>query len=135
MNILRNVVPAKWSSGLCACHGWGVCCMTMFFPCVTFGRNAHMIDEGKSSCVAHGFAYAMLQPVCCQCVLTCFYREKLRAKYGLPKEPCNDICVHFFCGPCALCQEHAELKSRGLDPSKGWKKSRNSAPMPLTMYK
>uniref|UniRef100_A0A803Q6H4 Kinesin motor domain-containing protein n=1 Tax=Cannabis sativa TaxID=3483 RepID=A0A803Q6H4_CANSA len=52
-------------------------------------------------------------------LLSCFYREKLRAKYGLPAHPCSDCCVHFFCHPCALCQENAELKSRGLDPIKG----------------
>ncbi|MBA0559109.1 hypothetical protein Golob_016089 [Gossypium lobatum] len=46
-------------------------------------------------------------------------KEKLRAKFGLPAEPCHDCCVHFCCESCALCQEHAELKARGFDPSRG----------------
>ncbi|XWS39158.1 hypothetical protein CRYUN_Cryun18bG0026200 [Craigia yunnanensis] len=55
----------------------------------------------------------------CHCLLSCVYREKLRTKFGLPAEPCNDCCVHFCCEACALCQEHAELKTRGFDPSRG----------------
>ncbi|KAK8684647.1 hypothetical protein V6N13_040663 [Hibiscus sabdariffa] len=61
--------------------------------------------------------------------------EKLRAKFGLPAEPCNDCCLHFWCEPCALCQEHAELKNRGFDPSKGWNDGTHIAPprMPPSM--
>ncbi|KAJ0430787.1 putative PLAC8 motif-containing protein [Helianthus annuus] len=47
------------------------------------------------------------------------YRTKLRNQYSLPKQPCNDCLVHFFCKPCALCQEYRELKYRGLNPSYG----------------
>ncbi|XVF66449.1 hypothetical protein PTKIN_Ptkin10aG0036600 [Pterospermum kingtungense] len=50
----------------------------------------------------------------CHCLLSCVYREKLQAKFGLPAEPCNDCCIHFCCEACALCQEHAELKNRAL---------------------
>ncbi|KAK7822385.1 cell number regulator 10 [Quercus suber] len=61
----------------------------------------------------------MLMGVQCHWVLSWIYRRKLRAKFGLPAEPCGDCCVHFCCESCALCQEHAELKNRGMDPSKG----------------
>lgn len=47
------------------------------------------------------------------------YRAKLRHQYSLPEEPCADGPIHFFCCPCALSQEHRELKHRGLDPSLG----------------
>lgn len=47
------------------------------------------------------------------------YRAKLRNQYSLPQEPCSDDPIHFFCCPCALSQEHRELKYRGLDPSLG----------------
>jgi Cys-rich protein (TIGR01571 family) len=40
-------------------------------------------------------------------------RQKLREKYKLKESPCGDCPTTFFCGPCALCQEARELKSRG----------------------
>ncbi|KAL5711939.1 hypothetical protein ACHQM5_014160 [Ranunculus cassubicifolius] len=130
MNTLDKIVhPTKWSSPLCACHGCATCCMTCCLPCVTFGRNAHMLDDGKTSCFAHGVTYGLLMMISCQCLLSCVYREKLRAKYGLPADPCPDLCVHLCCHTCALSQEHVELKSRGLDPAKGW----NHAPLPMTI--
>ncbi|GJW76192.1 cell number regulator 7-like protein [Tanacetum coccineum] len=37
---------------------------------------------------------------------------------------------------CALCQEHTELKHRGLDPSKGWIGPPNAPPhMPPSMQR
>lgn len=74
----------------------------------------------KTACAQQGCIYCVLRSFSCQWLLSCIYREKLRAKFGLPAEPCHDCCVHFCCEPCALCQEHAELKARGFDPSKGW---------------
>ncbi|KAJ0949161.1 putative PLAC8 motif-containing protein [Helianthus annuus] len=70
----------------------------------------------------------------CHWIYACMLRERLRTKYGLPSDPCNDCCVHFCCEACALCQEHAELKHRGLDPSKGWIGPPNVPPrMPPSM--
>ena len=41
-------------------------------------------------------------------------RKKLRQKYGLKEEPCDD-CIVTFCLPeCALIQEKRELDIRGL---------------------
>ncbi|XLR44488.1 hypothetical protein S83_029148, partial [Arachis hypogaea] len=90
------------------------CCL----PCVTFGQIAEIVDEGKSSCASQGCVYGLLMMVSCHWFYSCVYREKLRKKYGLASEPCCDCCVHFCCDPCALCQEHQELKLRGHDPSK-----------------
>lgn len=47
------------------------------------------------------------------------YRQRLREKYFLPEEPCNDACTQCFCFPCALSQESRELKNRGWDPKLG----------------
>lgn len=71
------------------------------------------------ACVGQGCVYGLLMCITCHWLYSCLYREKLRAKFGLPADPCCDCCVHFCCEACALCQEHAELKARGLDPSKG----------------
>ncbi|KAH1089256.1 hypothetical protein J1N35_016513 [Gossypium stocksii] len=135
MNIFHRPQPPKWSASLCGCGGdVGTCCITCCLPCVTFGQIAEMVDQGQSTCVQQGCIYCVLTLFSCQCLLSCVYREKLRAKFGLPAEPCHDCCVHFCCEPCALCQEHAELKARGFDPSKGWKGAATAPPsMPPTM--
>uniref|UniRef100_A0A7N1A4I7 Uncharacterized protein n=1 Tax=Kalanchoe fedtschenkoi TaxID=63787 RepID=A0A7N1A4I7_KALFE len=70
-----------------------------------------------------------------QWLMSCLFREKLRRKYGLPAEPCADCCVHYWCEPCALCQEYAELKSRGWDPAKGYEAQKMVPPMPASMKK
>ncbi|KAK8500638.1 hypothetical protein V6N13_032569 [Hibiscus sabdariffa] len=48
------------------------------------------------------------------------YRTRLREQYSLEEQPCGDCLVHCCCIQCALCQEHRELKNRGLDPTIGW---------------
>ncbi|GKB14913.1 cell number regulator 2-like protein [Tanacetum coccineum] len=108
------------------------CCL----PCVTFGHIAEVLDGGRSSCVAQGCIYGILMTASCHWLYACMFRERLRAKYGLPSDPCNDCCVHFCCEPCALCQEHTQLKHRGLDPSKGWIGPPNAPPhMPPSMQR
>ncbi|XP_039000077.1 cell number regulator 2-like [Hibiscus syriacus] len=137
MNIFaRTQPPPQWSASLCGCgNDVGTCCIACCLPCITFGQIAEMVDEGKSSCAQQGCIYGMLMLCSCHCLLSCVYREKLRVKFGLPAEPCNDCCIHFCCEACALCQEHAELKNRGFDPSKGWNHGTHTAPprMPPTM--
>ncbi|XP_041001255.1 cell number regulator 10-like [Juglans microcarpa x Juglans regia] len=134
----RSGRQPKWSASLLDFEDVGTCCITCCLPCITFGRIAEVVDEGQSSCVAQGFVYGCLMLFQCQWVISCMYREKLRSKFGLPEDPCCDCCVHFCCEPCALCQEHAELKHRGLDPSIGWIGPPNAPPplqMPPSMYK
>ncbi|RXH78372.1 hypothetical protein DVH24_001890 [Malus domestica] len=159
MNILNRMgLKSEWSSGLFGCgNEYSTCCITYFCPCVTFGRIAEIVDEGKSfnnlktnklnkirykrqikihccvtnwslygrfglclACCGQGCTYCGLMLFGLQWLYSCFYRQKLRAKYNLPDKPCCDCGVHFFCDSCALCQEHAELKDRGLDPAKGY---------------
>jgi Cys-rich protein (TIGR01571 family) len=38
------------------------------------------------------------------------FRKKIREKYLIDGTLRGDICTHFWCSPCALCQETAELK-------------------------
>ncbi|KAL0918450.1 hypothetical protein M5K25_010459 [Dendrobium thyrsiflorum] len=131
-----KMTNSTWSVGLCSFgDGLGTCCLTCCFPCVTFGRIAEVADDGQSSCTAACCIYAVLMSIQCQWLYSCTYRKKLRSRYGLPSEPCNDCCVHFCCEPCALCQEHAELKNRGLDPSKGFTGRPTAAPKRAAMFK
>jgi hypothetical protein len=53
------------------------------------------------------------------CLYSCCYRSRLRGQYGLKEKPCADCCLHWFCEPCALCQEYRELKNRGFDMAIG----------------
>ncbi|PON94803.1 PLAC8 motif-containing protein [Trema orientale] len=135
----HSLQQPSWSSGLCGCgdHDPGNCCMTCVLPCITFGRIAEVVDEGQTSCVAHGLVYGLLMLIECHWLYSCVYRERIRKKFGLPETPCCDCCVHFCCEPCALCQEHAELSARGFDPSKGWIGPPSIVPpqMPPSMFK
>ncbi|AEE76101.1 Protein PLANT CADMIUM RESISTANCE 7 [Arabidopsis thaliana] len=112
----------QWTSGLFSCmEDSETACLTCFCPCVTFGRIADISDEGRTGCGRCGVFYGL---ICCvvglPCLFSCTYRTKIRSKFGLPESPTSDCVTHFFCECCALCQEHRELKTRGLDPSIGW---------------
>ncbi|OMO99775.1 hypothetical protein COLO4_13088 [Corchorus olitorius] len=77
-----------------------VSCKTCICPCVTFGQNAEIIDQGASACAVDA-------------VITWL-------QYGLKASPCPDFCAHCFCHYCALCQEHRELKNLGYLMTIGW---------------
>lgn len=75
----------------------------------------------NAACVVSGALYMFL--LCatgCSCLYSCFYRSKMRGQYLLEESPCGDCIVHCCCEPCAMCQEHRELRSRGFDMSIGW---------------
>ncbi|KAM0839020.1 hypothetical protein ACQ4PT_060587 [Festuca glaucescens] len=135
----------SWTTGLWGCcDDAGSCCLTLFCPCVAFGRIAEIVDQGATSkahthqnkqeqaiartptsstkaCCASGTLYLALASLTGMgCLYSCCYRSRLRGHYGLKEKPCGDCCVHWFCEPCALCQEYRELKHRGFDMSIGW---------------
>jgi Cys-rich protein (TIGR01571 family) len=60
------------------------------------------------------------------CCCACGHRRKLRLKYGLPEQPCDDCCTECCteccCLPSSLAQQTRELKSRGVDPKLGKRK-------------
>eukprot|EP00898_Chlorokybus_atmophyticus_P008710 jgi/Chlat1/8840/Chrsp91S08177 len=127
---LKNGVTAApygvWSTGLfdCRADGYGPCFLTAFFPCIQFGRNAEMLDSthpalaGSALCglsvlgdmIGAGIG---IPRVPLAALYACHYRQKLRAKYGLPGSATNDFCAYYLCGPCAVCQDARELKLRG----------------------
>ncbi|KAF7849099.1 hypothetical protein BT93_L1245 [Corymbia citriodora subsp. variegata] len=117
-----NANVEKWTTGLCDCFDDpSNCWITCFCPCVTFGQNAEIIDRGSTSCAsAASRCCRMLNLFYCSWCYTCTYRTKLRGLYSIPGNQCRDGCLHYWCGPCALCQEYRELKNRGFDPSIGW---------------
>nr|WOE87887.1 cadmium resistance 2 protein [Kandelia obovata] len=110
-----------WSSDLCDCFSdVPSCCLTYWCPCITFGRIAEIVDQGKTTCATGGAIYAILAYFTgCACIYSCVYRSKLRKQYTLEERPCNDCLVHCCCEGCALCQEYRELQSRGFDMALG----------------
>ena len=76
----------------------------------------HIFVTAREAC---GALYAVLNILGCACLHSRLYRSRMRKQYNLPATPCGDCLVHFFCEPCALCQEHRELKNRGFDMSLG----------------
>ncbi|XP_038985014.1 protein PLANT CADMIUM RESISTANCE 7-like [Phoenix dactylifera] len=114
-------VGKPWTSGLFDCDQNSTnAVLTAFFPCVTFGQIAEILDEGQTSCTLGSFMHGLLLPVLACSILGTSYRQKLRLKYNLVQAPAEDWSVHLFCPCCALCQEYRELQNRGIDPSIGW---------------
>ncbi|CAN6478789.1 unnamed protein product [Victoria cruziana] len=115
-------VGGPWSTGLCHCFDDPTnCLITCCCPCVTFGQIAEIVDKGSTSCGTAGALYGVIMYVTgLPCLYSCFYRSKLRAQYDLVESPLADCLAHFFCEPCALCQEYRELKNRGFDLPIGW---------------
>ncbi|KAF7012995.1 hypothetical protein CFC21_027129 [Triticum aestivum] len=91
----RNKV--SWSSGLCGCFDdLGGCCLTLFCPCITFGRIAEIVDKGAISCCASGTMH-VLQGLGTSAIGSILYhccdRARLRAEHGLEEKPCADCCT------------------------------------------
>ncbi|XP_021316082.1 cell number regulator 11 isoform X2 [Sorghum bicolor] len=119
-------MPGEWSVGLCDCFGdfnTFAGCLTFWCPCVTFGRTAEIVDRGSISCCMNGTLYYLLATIGCQWLYGCTKRSSMRTQYNLQESPCLDCCVHFWCGPCALCQEYRELEKRGFNMANGWEGS------------
>ncbi|CAI0459058.1 unnamed protein product [Linum tenue] len=99
VNPHNHASPMPWSTGLCDCFDdCSSCCLTAWCPCVAFGRIAEIVDRGQTSCGLSGTVYAlMLWMFGCACILSCFYRSKMRGQLFLEESPCPDCLVHLFC--------------------------------------
>ncbi|KAK6927962.1 PLAC8 motif-containing protein [Dillenia turbinata] len=116
------VAPELWTTGLLDCFDDPLnALITLWFPCVTFGQVAEIVDSGHTSCGVSALLYAaILAFIGCPCIISCSYRTKLRSKFNLVESPASDWIIHTFCDYCALCQEYRELRNRGFDPAIGW---------------
>ncbi|KAA3462715.1 cell number regulator 2 [Gossypium australe] len=118
---------SPWSTGLCdCCSDVSVCCMTIFCPCITFGRSAEIINKG--TCGESCLLYCLLHHITAvlpSIFYGCIHRRRLRGQYGLKQSPCNDFLVYCFCHYRALCQEYRQLKYQGFDMKRGWKGNQN----------
>ncbi|CAF1431598.1 unnamed protein product [Rotaria sp. Silwood1] len=101
-----------WNESLCGClNDCGSCCYGFFCLSCLFGSNAKKISG--HNCVIMCCLYSILTS-CYLCWLPhLFERQSLREKYNLRENPsCGDCPTTLCCGPCALCQEAREIKSR-----------------------
>jgi Cys-rich protein (TIGR01571 family) len=117
-----------WTTGICGCcEEIESCCWAFWCPCVAFGRIVEILDQGSTACLTGGAIFYLIhQHTCCGALYSCGYRTKLRQKYGLPEEPCNDCCTDCFCLPCSLAQQTRELQNHGLNPNLGWDANREA---------
>ncbi|XWS34458.1 hypothetical protein CRYUN_Cryun21dG0040200 [Craigia yunnanensis] len=120
-NCMQTAGNFPWSTGLFDCFSdVPNCCITCCCPCITFGKIAEIIDQQSCFRGACGTLYAFCLFTGCACIYSSSYRSRLRDRYMLEASPCGDCCVHFFCEPCALCQEYRQLQNSGFDMSLGW---------------
>ncbi|KAL9334999.1 hypothetical protein Peur_072180 [Populus x canadensis] len=119
---VMNQQQQGWTTGIFDCMDDPTnALITALFPCVTFGQVAEIVDNGQTTCGTNGMIYGMVAfCIAMPCIVSCGYRSKLRAKYGLIEDPAPDWLTHCLFEWCALCQEYRELNNRGLDPSIGW---------------
>ncbi|CAJ1936840.1 unnamed protein product [Sphenostylis stenocarpa] len=118
----EKVSRGSWSTGLCDCFSdCGSCCLTLWCPCVSFGRVAEILDKGSNSCCLHGslFYFLAIFTQLGASIYAWFYRTKFREVYGIEGHQCKDCLVSFVCPCLSLCQEYRELKARGFDMSVG----------------
>ncbi len=117
---LITFLSGSWSSGLFAClDDWGVCCYTALCPLCAFGEtHEKAFEDTDTGCDRWGactLMYLAGQIVPCGHVLvTAPTRKRLRFKYNIPNGRCGDFCTHFWCLPCAMCQESREIKWRAF---------------------
>ncbi|PAA66197.1 hypothetical protein BOX15_Mlig006355g1 [Macrostomum lignano] len=100
-------MSAEFQVGLLGCfNDCGLCVLTYFVPCYTFGKNAEAVGE---NCILCGFG------ICCGLgfILGPIVRGKIREKQNIPGSFITDYCIWFFCAFCALVQEAQEVKSFG----------------------
>ncbi len=99
--------PSIWSSGICdCCMNPEICIQGCLCPCVLFGKN--MENGLGEKCATNCLCYLF----CCGPAQHSGQRRRLRVKYNLPQDPCNDCCLVWCCPTCALCQEANEIKSK-----------------------
>uniref|UniRef100_A0A6N2N2K1 Uncharacterized protein n=1 Tax=Salix viminalis TaxID=40686 RepID=A0A6N2N2K1_SALVM len=91
-----NQQQQAWTTGIFDClEDPSNALITALFPCVTFGQIAEIVDNGQSTCATNGMMYGLVAScIGMPCLLSCGYRSKLRAKYGLIEDPAPDWLTH-----------------------------------------
>lgn len=108
-----------------------------FAPCVLYGSTRERLNPkefNRACCLYNGLYFLsvlVVQGNCLAPLMSCTTRTAIRHRFNLegnvPKEGCccitspekrerlelcADCCLHFWCHPCALCQEAREVRRR-----------------------
>merc|ERR1712062_15665 len=98
----------EWNEGLFGCfNNCGICIITYFLPCVTAGQVA---ESTNRNCCLWGF----LSMLGCIGVYTmAVVRGDIRETNGIQGSFGSDCLIMWFCAPCGLCQEAAQVQGTG----------------------
>ena len=82
------------------------CVIVAFVPCgMACVQGSAVALANQTSCTV---------PCCLQLYLCCIggaiNRGKIREAFNIDGGCFADFCIHFFCGPCGVCQEYRETK-------------------------
>ena len=94
----------EWAHGLCGCFdNLGVCIISYFVPCYTFGKNAEALGD---SCILCGLVtFVPLLNI----YMKVSYRGKIREKRNIDGSCLSDLLISCFCPICSLVQEAQEV--------------------------
>ncbi|KAK7904675.1 hypothetical protein WMY93_017282 [Mugilogobius chulae] len=103
---VSGTIPNEWTSGICDClMDLPMCCFAFWclpcFACIT-ARNS-----GECLCLPLLDAFGLIPPI------TTAMRVKMRHRYSIEGNLCEDCMYSCFCGPCSWCQIAREMKTRG----------------------
>ena len=112
-------LPPEWGSGLFDCRrDCHTCCVGYCVPCILYAVNGQKVRGLNHRTYWTDFFLYYFIYCCftgCRFLLGVQRRTELRQKYNLPEKPCSDCCVHFWCHPCAMCQEGREIDQRLIE--------------------
>ncbi|GFO18973.1 cell number regulator 10 [Plakobranchus ocellatus] len=101
-------MSGEFKNGLFGCFdNIGLCVITYFLPCYTFGKNEEKLGE---SCVLCGIAYAF-SPL--NLIFHTIARGKIREMNNIEGSLLMDCLTVWCCPCCALIQESQELEAPG----------------------
>jgi len=113
----------NWNNGFYDCFGdMETClCVSCCTPCA-YGQMMEMLQKGSNESSGMGdssvcctyYCYSAI-PYGGPCIVANYAggnRKKIREKFGLKEEPCNDCMAHLCCNCCATIQEMREVKYR-----------------------
>lgn len=87
----------------------GTCCLGYCCPMALSARTQHKSGElefwRSLTCTMLILSCTLFFSPSVFFLLGLRARFRLRAKYSLPRQPCKDCCILFFCSPCAMCQQ------------------------------
>ncbi|BFZ17036.1 hypothetical protein BsWGS_20075 [Bradybaena similaris] len=87
----------------------GLCIITYFVPCYTFGKNAEAVGE---NCLLCGLAF-LIHPL--NIIVHTIIRGKIREMRNIEGSILEDLVIAACCVCCALVQEGQEVREPAVE--------------------